>query len=573
MPPTDSLSAANDALKAGLASLAKGDLDAAQASFEQSLTHVPENHIALQNLAAIAVKRGALEEAEAYLLRISGSNVTSEVLLDLGKIQAALGKTKDALTTLKGALTVAEAEPNANASDASVIQKHLAAIYQAVGDVAEAKTLYRALIDSNPIDKGAVFAYAKLMWPDEPASVIKLLEDLLLAVIDPSDRRDVLLELILYKEIETRRTLGLAPYHIDDLSHISVRHCTEELEGLLRVCRDLLDTDPQDHVSRLAYAKALHARGDVSASQEQYHTLAVWSPGEMASAVHFDDDFTAKAAAVNLQSVLAELPGVQYAYEQDFGDNPVIVISCDARYFVQFTKPLILSLECQIPGCCVHVHIMDASADLLQEAIEWCSALDTVRCAFSIEDTGLSANDPNDAASYYHAIRFVRFVQLRERYSGPLWMIDADALANGNAERLLNSAADWDVVLRVRPGRLEPWNVVSAGLVGMGNTSEALDFFTYVATYVAQVWRQGRLPWGVDQMALYSALLRYEPKRLKLLGPSELDVDVHPDGLFWFLSGRNKALFAYITNEQDRVMALLNERERRYAQIYLKYLS
>lgn len=561
----DPLGAANAMLQRGLKDLELGDLVAAETLFEQSLLHVPDNYIALQNLAFIFANRGALKDAEAFLKRVRYGDQTPQMLFDLGKIQIALGKTEEACLVMRKAL---ERDPSS-----IKIKERLASVENMLNNRVEATLLYKDLVAESPADASVLRPYAKLIWADYPEEAIMFLETGLKCLSDPAGRRDLLSDLILYKEIEARREMGLSPYHVADLDHMQIQHCLPELVDLCQVCSSLLSSNSADYDSRARYAQALHAQGDFASSQKQFSNLSAKDIPDISAQVHFDDDFTDTVASATLEDLSAGLPKIDYNQHQDFGDRPVIVVSSDYRYFVHFTRPLVLSLERYAAGSCLHLHIMDASVQQLKDAVAWSTSLDTITCAISSEQTGLDRSDPENAPAYYHAIRFIRFIQLTAIYRGNLWMIDADALANNNLDVLIGSKEDWDVALRVRPGRLEPWNVVSAGLVGMKDTLEAHAFYTYVAAYIAQVWRQGVLPWGIDQMAIYSALLRFDPKRLRLLMPDELDVDAQPDSIFWFLSGRSKALLAELHKHKNDLRDKLSDREYRYAEAYMTYLS
>src|SRR6185295_3829354 len=107
---------------------------------------------------------------------------------------------------------------------------------------------------------------------------------------------------------------------------------------------------------------------------------------------------------------------------------------------------------------------------------------------------------------YYNAIRFVRYAEALERSAGPLLMIDVDALVTGDVRPLL----EWKmpVALRVRAGRLEPWNQLSACFV-LGNAA-ARPYFRRVADIVKA---DLKVPfWGLDQYALFSAYLALKPE-------------------------------------------------------------
>ena len=161
------LQAANTAIKDGIDAMSAGQLDEARRCFEQSMVHAPDNHIALENLAAIAVKQGELAQAEDYLRRISLVDETPGVAFRLAKICEARGD----LAAARDACGKAYKYDETNQE----IKKYLAGLELRLSDREAALCLYRELADDGPADTPVVTAYTKLIWQDHPEEAIERL--------------------------------------------------------------------------------------------------------------------------------------------------------------------------------------------------------------------------------------------------------------------------------------------------------------------------------------------------------------------------------------------------------------
>ena len=547
------LQAANTAIKDGIDAMSAGQLDEARRYFEQSMVHAPDNHIALENLAAIAVKQGKLAQAEGYLRCISLVDETPGVAFRLAKICEARGD----LAAARDACGKAYKYDETNQE----IKKYLAGLELRLSDREAALCLYRELADDGPADTPVVTAYTKLIWQDHPEEAIERLTALLNTLTDASEKRDVLFNLILFKEIAGRREHGKALYHAHSLSDAKSQYSLSELSTLESLCKVSLEENPKNAGALLGYACALIAGGERSRSQPYFQHLHTLLPDHIGGAVHLDDGFLDTLATASDDYFVSELPELTHCRTQSFGNQPVLVVASDYQYFHHFTRPLVISHARHMPGACIHLHIMDASVSQLDEATRWSDGLSNCQCAISAETTGLASGPRGKAASYYHSVRFVRFFQLRDLYAGSLWMIDADALTNRDPASLLRTPDGWDVALRIRPGRLEPWNMVSAGLVGMAPTEEAVQFYRLVAAYITHFLKTDRLAWGIDQLALLAAAYKIKKGRLRFLTNLKQDIELQVDGIFWFLSGSNKALLPHLVSAPDATLAKLTDRE------------
>lgn len=564
MTQKDPVATANAALERGMAALSAKQIDVARQAFEESLIYVPDNHIALTNLAALAAKQGDLEHAEAFLARVPEAYSTADTLFDLARLRQSQQKYSLARESYHAALL----------KDGSSIKvkKSYAALEQRLGFSDHATVLYRDVIQQDPSDKKAVMAYATLIWPEAPDEAISLLSQLLDETSDLAGKQEILFILILYKEVAERDRRGQAKYHATSIEDSKCANTQRELDELRRISGSILAQDPVNVAALMSHACVQYALDNIDASQACFSKLEQIQPNHIGSTVKLDADFLTDLANANVEEITAGFPGLNHVTQSACGGEPVILVSSDYEYFDHYGRYLIASINQRMPSTFVHVHLMDADERGLENAVAWCRRMTSLTCAITSETTGLGA-DEEDTACYYHAVRFVRYAQLRSTYQGPLWMIDADALAHGDARPMLQWSANWDVAMRLRPGRLQPWNTVSAGLVGMAPTPAATAFFTRTAAYIAHFWKKGCLTWGIDQLALLASIKGSNTARLRFVDSLEQDVEICSDGIFWFLSGPNKALFPSLRQEPETILSRLNERERRYAKEYMRYTS
>ncbi|MCB2057597.1 MAG: hypothetical protein KDE30_06740 [Novosphingobium sp.] len=229
--------------------------------------------------------------------------------------------------------------------------------------------------------------------------------------------------------------------------------------------------------------------------------------------------------------------------------GPSFFFVCDKNYFRLLCRPLLWSLAEHAPDLPVHLHIMDPDQDPTKLGLP-------LQITWSYEQSGeLIMRHKFRPAFYYGAARFIRFAEFLEQCDGPLVIADVDSLATGDVKPLLASDS---LAMRVRPGRLEPWNQYSACLVRGAKPS--LPYFRRVADILRASMTQ--LWWGVDQYALFSAALASQPD-ITLIGPDLASVDANSPGLFWFTAGKAKTLLETSDSEYAKLF-------RRYQALNLR---
>tara|TARA_R110002020_G_scaffold48382_7_gene138003 strand:+ start:881 stop:3079 length:2199 start_codon:yes stop_codon:yes gene_type:complete len=195
--------------------------------------------------------------------------------------------------------------------------------------------------------------------------------------------------------------------------------------------------------------------------------------------------------------------------------NQTAFLCCDGKYFELFGAKLLASIEGP-----AHVHLMDADPSYAKKVIK---ELDRV--------VGLTVEQPQADPAYYHSVRFIRWYQFMKYNNCSSVLLDVDAIANRCHTVLPQS----DVGLRLRPGRLEPWNVCNASVcIGTAN-----PYWKAVADYIYYYWQKNKLIWQIDQAALW-AVWQKQKTKINVLGPKHVDYDYQDDGIIWCNSGSNK---------------------------------
>ena len=197
-------------------------------------------------------------------------------------------------------------------------------------------------------------------------------------------------------------------------------------------------------------------------------------------------------------------------------DGPMTAfLACDGNYFEKFGAKLLASIDGP-----AQVHLMDADPSYAREVI---------RCLG--RPAGFSAEQPKADPAYYHSVRFIRWYEFMVKTGGHSCLLDVDALSNRPHTELPRT----EVGMRLRPARLEPWNVCNASVcIGRANR-----YWKGVADYIYHFWKKNKLIWQIDQTALWAVWQKQKPD-ITVLGPREVDYDYRDDSIIWCNSGPNK---------------------------------
>ncbi len=225
--------------------------------------------------------------------------------------------------------------------------------------------------------------------------------------------------------------------------------------------------------------------------------------------------------------------------EGRYPTGPSLFIGCSGDYLRELGLPLLRSIASTGPGTAVHLHVAYRDRESLDLVLGLGLAL---KLTHTYEDpTAFIARHKLKSGEYYGSIRMIRFAEALGHSSGPLCMMDCDALMIGDPQRLLNLPAD--LAMRVRPGRLAPEHQFSACMI-IGRPA-ALGYFQRVARIVKGLLLRNY--WGFDQYALFSAWLFDRPD-LVPLGPDFTDISDYLDNsVAWFTAG--KAKFSLTTDQ------------------------
>lgn len=324
-------------------------------------------------------------------------------------------------------------------------------------------------------------------------------------------------------ESDARARRGLPLSHVLDMAEFPFAFACDQVRVFDKITREAYRT--QDGVVFMRAMAALALKRYESANNFLADARKLM-PQEPKTAMRF---------AVEPPEIDADLPAVSGEYPA----TSALFLACDGVYFRDYCLPMMASIAANAPNTPLHIHLMGGPVDEIAAGL--------TRSALKVT---LTHEIPAHASkNYYGAARLIRFAEALERCVGNLWMADVDALVMGNTDALF--ALDAAIAMRVRPGRLEPWNQFSACLV-MGSRA-SLPYFRRTANIIkanlASLW------WGIDQYALFSAWTVDKPE-IHLLGPNAVSVDDTP-GLFWCAGGERRV----------NVMTA----ETRYAQTFRKF--
>ena len=159
-----------------------------------------------------------------------------------------------------------------------------------------------------------------------------------------------------------------------------------------------------------------------------------------------------------------------------------LYISCDEIYFVKFAYQLLRSIREQsdVP---VHIHLIAGCSKPPIDAVGLMSDDENLRSMKSVSisrEWSLDFMNANGIAphDYFGAMRFVRFARAIEETGANLWLMDCDVLCNRNPRNMM-AAVDQGLAIRVRPGRVQPWNQFSACLIKGTPGSSSAIYVTY----------------------------------------------------------------------------------------------
>ena len=529
--------AAKAKLRTGADALAQGRIADAEAAFQDALAILPGYAPANHNLGLIRLRRGDAQLALPYLEDAARGMPSGTTYIALAQCYDALGQPDKAVQYYKPALD--QTEQNAETWTT------FGQLLESTGRKTEAADAYHTALAKAPDNTTAALKLGWIVWRIEPRRAIELLERCLTAVgTNHANRIKVLGTLVLFKEWQARLDAGLPPYHATTMNELFFHSAGGMLTELLNACDSLLAQHPDDPWARMNRGLALFAQEKREDAQACFSAVGNATGNAMANSIRFDSAFFDALQNVSDAELLDNLPAVETARSASFPDDNILYMACNGAYFDAFAVPLLRSLAEKAPEAQVHIHLMDSAPDHTDAVNAFCEALAPLRVAISVERPDLSAADIMTARAYFHAIRFIRFYHHVQIYGKALWLMDVDGLFNLPPDAFFAQAGGFDVSMRVRPGRLEPWNQFNACLFGVAPTERGTAYLRLTAAYIAHFYRQGPLAWGIDQLAMYAAYVDMERRSLvpsvHFLDENVLDYEYRDNGILWCSSGTTK---------------------------------
>jgi len=522
-------------MEKGNAALHAGDHAAAERFFLDADTRAPNNPAILHNLGLAYFKADNMQQAEAVLTRVAGMGALPESLMVLAEIFETSGRKKQALICYNAVLKTIPTKYNA-------LMK-AAAVHQKFGDEAAAREHYRRAMEARPKDVDATLSYAGMLWDSDPESCVRLAEELLPDLKDDlRNRSRVLVHVAPHKEWFERIKRKQEPFHASRLDELFFTYARHHIEDIAATNEAYLAANPPTRDALIGLGIAKFCLGDRQAAEGHFRGAA--TKGHMFETVRFAPQFYDTLRTLSDEALAHKLPPL--IRMTPMAPNPLgtLYLSCNFTYFQAFALPMLVSLRDRSSGTPVHVHIMDATPEETSYALAFLDKLSPLKFALSIERPGLQAAPVMEARCYYHAVRFIRFFEHLELYGTPLWLMDVDAIVNRDLGTLFSTLGDNDVAMRIRPGRLEPWNQFNACMVGANTTPTSMAYFRLIAGYIARFHQNKMLRWGIDQLAMYGVFAdmqdRGEAPSLALLGEKEVDYNYREDGYVWSNSGAGK---------------------------------
>jgi len=304
----------------------------------------------------------------------------------------------------------------------------------------------------------------------------------------------------------------LPPDHVTEWNHFPFTFAKKQVDRFAVAAQQYTLQQPDLPGGFAANAFAQVLVGDYAAADTAMARFQELKPSDPIARMRF---------AVRPALPLLDLPDVV----GDWPTHPALFVACDPEYYRMFALSFMRSLATATPGARLHLHLM-GEAQRLPPEIDLNISMTSENPAAFLAQFGISA------PHYYHAARIARLAEALEA-AACLVMVDIDSLVMQDMASLLEEPLTG---LRVRPGRIEPWNQFSACI--MRGTTQSLPYFKAAADIVRRMI--GFPFWGLDQYALFAAALPNRPD-IRLFGPDVVSVTEDVPGMFWMTAGKKKS--------------------------------
>jgi tetratricopeptide (TPR) repeat protein len=519
--------------------LQRGDIASGIHALDQFLaahpTHAPALELSARAYIAASDPKTAIERAERA---VSIKSVAPHVLT-LAEAYKANGDAQRAAKLFQKILEKVPQEPRALIG--------MGEIYDSSGYRQQAVNFYRALLKIEPHNLAIAIKYSNLLrQPDLPLGMAALE-----AAQPPRDgkvmqRMAYLSHAVFYKEWAERAKRGLMPYHVTSIDELFFKYAADDRDEYGDLADILLKKDPNGRYGISAKADVLFTTRRRHEAEPYFVKMAEVKPDSVYASIAFSSEYFRRIQSFGPGDLEKGLPPVIEAVTQNFTGDHIVYLSCNYSYFVDFARTMLLSIDDRARGTQVHLHIMDASDEEIENAKSFCARLTNTTIAISAERPDLKDRGAMVGRCYYHAIRFIRLLAHLDRYQKTLWLMDVDALLHQDPTQMFKAMGDADAAFRARPGRWEPWNQFNASVMAIAPTQRGRAYLHLVSAYIADFYQRDLLRWGIDQLAMYAAyeFLNDEQRAPSVycLNDRHVDYESFDDSFVWCNSGRGKFL-------------------------------
>lgn len=535
--PPAPVETAETLLQAATAEISRGNLPGIEILLQRAMVLDPKNAAVLDLAARAAMMQGKLDLASGLAHEALQLRPVIQIGLTVAEVMKASGNIVGAAKFFNSVIAT-----NPNEYRALV---GLAEIYEQTENRASAIKCYESALALEPTNIVLAYKYAILQpIPELPRGLAAMLKAKPKPDAPLKIRLAYLNQLAPYKEWAERSSRALMPYHGTAMADLSFDFAGSERDEYEVAADALLKQDPNYANAVGAKAVCLLSRGRRQDSEPYFAALAKAQPDSIYENIIFSNDFYRRLEAKTERALSINLPPLIDVVTQKFEKSSIIYLSCNYEYYIDFARPMLMSINDVAPKAQVHLHIMDVSETDLESVKVFCANLTAITIAVSAERPGMAAKGLMPARCYYHAIRFIRLYQHMLRYHQPLWLMDVDALLHRDPKPLFASATKADAAFRVRPGRWEPWNQFNASVVGICPTPGGISYLRLIAAYIAEFHAKDGLQWGIDQLAMYGVheYLKDQGRapQVQLLNDRAVDYDYFEDGYVWCNSGKAK---------------------------------
>lgn len=308
---------------------------------------------------------------------------------------------------------------------------------------------------------------------------------------------------------------------------------------------------PEHAQARAALGQIALDQGDDRAAACQLRAAALLDRRyAYAASCVLGDDLEAYTTPDGMDEMLAAAPALEGEMPARAGISPssagpVVIASCDHRYFRRFARSLARSLDANAPGHDLHLHVFNPEPGFDAELAALRASLDDTVLTVSRE------RRPDADPLYFSNMRLVRLYQIMSACGRTVLSLDADSLVRGPLGGLDAALAAADIAIPLRPGMAEVGQKMLATTLVLRDTPPAREYLRRVSCYILNCYHEERLAWYLDQSVLYLVhrmmATRGEAPTLAALPSTYADSAFAADSFIWAAKGDRKTAPAFVT--------------------------